>query len=61
MDLVSRVAGPHVNTLNRVGRARLGQAVDEPTVRFRPSLLEYDPFLTLKGRVGVAPLSERRQ
>ena len=58
MDFVSRVAGPLVNTLNSVGRACLGQAVDKPAVRVRPRLLENDPFLILNGKVGVVSLCQ---
>ena len=58
VDFVSRVAGPLVNTLNSVGRACLGQAVDKPAVRVRPRLLENDPFLILNGKVGVVSLCQ---
>jgi hypothetical protein len=53
MNLIEGVTGPFVNALNGIGRVRLRQAVDQPTVRVRPSLLEYDSFVTLYGKVGV--------
>ena len=58
MDLVSWVYGLLVDTLNGLGRVGLGQTVDEATVRVRPGLLEYDPFLTLDGKVGVVSLCQ---
>jgi hypothetical protein len=61
IDFVSRVAGALVKTLNGIGRAGLGQAVDEPTVRVRPACLNTTlPHPEWQGR-RRAPLSDRRQ
>jgi hypothetical protein len=56
MNLIEGVTGPFVNALNGIGRVRLRQAVDQPTVRVRPSLLEHDILLILNGKVGVVSL-----